>query len=311
MRTSTRPFATIKGGQRVNGSVKAVGPQSEIQFGRLRRSPVARRLVRNKLAMLGLLIIVAFILLAALAPVIAPHDPTRSSLAKRLQPPSEEHVLGNDELGRDLYSRLLHGARISLRIGLISIAIGVGIGVPLGLVSGYYGRWIDLVIQRLIDVMLAFPGILLALVLVSALGVGLENVMIAVGIVSIPTYARLVRGSALSLKETEFVHAAKAAGAGDMKIIFTHILPNCWAPIIVQSTLQVGSAILWAAGLGFLGLGAQPPAPEWGTILSRGRQYLLLAPHISTYTGISIMLVVLGFNLLGDGLRDALDPRHN
>lgn len=292
-------------------SFETMTPQRRLVVRGLRRSPVLRRLVRNRLAMLGLFIIVVFVFMAAFAPSIAPHDPTRSSLPKRLKPPSEEHVLGNDELGRDLFSRLLYGARISLRIGMISIAIGVGVGVPLGLVSGYYGRWPDMVIQRVLDVMLAFPGILLALVLVSALGVGLENVMIAVGIVSIPTYARLVRGSALALKEKEFVQAARASGAGDTLIIFKHILPNCLAPIIVQSTLQVGSAILWAAGLGFLGLGAQPPMPEWGTILSRGRQYLLLAPHISTYTGISIMLVVLGFNLLGDGLRDALDPRHN
>lgn len=270
---------------------------------------VWRRIVGHRLAMLGLCIVVLFIALAVLAPWISPYNPTASSFAKRLQPPSGEHWLGNDELGRDLLSRLLHGSRISLRIGIISIGIGIAVGVPLGLVSGYYGRWIDLIIQRFIDVMLAFPGILLAIVLVSALGVGLENVMIAVGIVSIPTYARIVRGSALSLKETEFVQAAKAAGAGDFVIIFRHVLPNCIAPVIVQSSLQVGSAILWAAGLGFLGLGAQPPQPEWGTILSRGRQYLLVAPHITTFTGLSIMLVVLGFNLLGDGLRDALDPR--
>lgn len=274
-----------------------------------RSRSVWRRLTRHRLAMLGLVIITVFIALAVLAPWIAPYDPTASSFSKRLKPPSGEHWLGNDELGRDLFSRLLHGARISLRIGVISIGIGIAVGVPLGLVSGYYGRWIDLIIQRFIDVMLAFPGILLAIVLVSALGVGLENVMIAVGIVSIPTYARIVRGSALALKETEYVQAAKAAGAGDLVIIFRHVLPNCMAPVIVQSSLQVGSAILWAAGLGFLGLGAQPPQPEWGTILSRGRQYLLVAPHITTFTGLSIMLVVLGFNLLGDGLRDALDPR--
>lgn len=292
-------------------TVKTATTAPSIGLGFFRRSPVARRLFRNRLAMLGLIIIIAFIVLAALAPVIAPYDPTKSSLPKRLGAPSKEHLLGNDELGRDLYSRLLYGARISLRIGLISVVIGVGIGVPLGLISGYYGRWIDMVIQRVIDVTLAFPGILLALVLVSALGVGLENVMLAVGIVSVPTYARLVRGSALSLKEAEFVQAARAAGAGDFRIIVRHVLANSLAPVIVQSTLQIGSAILWAAGLGFLGLGAQPPDPEWGTILSRGRQYLLLAPHISTYTGVSIMLVVLGFNLFGDGLRDALDPRHN
>lgn len=270
---------------------------------------VWKRLRRNRLAMLGLGIIVAFVVLAVLAPWIAPYDPVQSNFAKRLAGPSAEHWLGNDELGRDLFSRLLHGARISLRIGIISIGIGIAVGVPVGLISGYYGRWIDLLVQRLIDVMLAFPGILLAIVLVSAFGVGLENVMLAVGIVSIPTYARIVRGSVLALKEAEFVQAARAAGARDAAIIFRHILPNCIAPVIVQSSLQVGSAILWAAGLGFLGLGAQPPQPELGTILSRGRQYIMVAPHITTFTGLAIMLVVLGFNLLGDGLRDALDPR--
>ncbi|HEY8497261.1 MAG TPA: nickel transporter permease [Limnochordales bacterium] len=270
---------------------------------------VVRRLARNRLAMLGLAIIVIFVALAVLAPWIAPHDPLQSSFAKRLQPPSAEHWLGTDELGRDMLSRLLYGARISLRVGLISVNIGIVIGVPLGAISAYYGGWVDLIVQRVIDVMLAFPGILLAIVLVSTLGVGLENVMIAVGIVSIPVYTRLVRGSALALKRKDFVEAARAAGARDLVIIARHILPNCVAPVIVQSTLQVGSSILWAAGLGFLGLGAQPPTPEWGTILSRGRQYLLVAPHITTATGLSIMLVVLGFNLLGDGLRDALDPR--
>src|SRR5690606_23182938 len=270
---------------------------------------VLRRLARNRLAMLGLAIIAIFVALAVLAPWIAPHDPLRSSFAKRLQPPSAEHWLGTDELGRDMFSRLLYGARISLRIGLISVSIGTVIGVPLGAISAYYGGWVDLAVQRIIDVMLAFPGILLAIVLVSTLGVGLENVMIAVGVVSIPVYTRLVRGSALAMKRKDFVEAARAAGARDLLIIARHILPNCIAPVIVQSTLQVGSSILWAAGLGFLGLGAQLPTPEWGTILSRGRQYLLVAPHITTATGLSIMLVVLGFNLLGDGLRDALDPR--
>jgi len=283
----------------------AAAPSASLSWSRA----VWKRLRRNRLAMFGLFIIVTFVVLAVLAPWIAPYDPTQSSFAKRLAGPSKEHWLGNDELGRDLFSRLLYGARISLRIGLISIGIGMAVGVPLGLVSGYYGRWVDLIVQRFIDVMLAFPGILLAIVLVSAFGVGLENVILAVGIVSIPTYARIVRGSVLALKEAEFVQAARAAGARDLSIIVRHILPNCVAPVIVQSSLQVGSSILWAAGLGFLGLGAQPPTPEWGTILSRGRQYIMTAPHITTFTGLAIMLVVLGFNLLGDGLRDALDPR--
>ncbi|HEY8417184.1 MAG TPA: ABC transporter permease [Limnochordales bacterium] len=272
-------------------------------------SQVLRRLGRNRLAMVGLAIILMFLAMAALAPWIATHDPLRSSFGQRLQAPSAEHWLGTDELGRDVFSRMVYGARISLRIGFIAVGIGALVGVPLGALSAYYGGWIDLVVQRVIDVMLAFPGILLAIVLVSALGVGLDNVMIAVGIVSIPVYTRLVRGSALAVKRKEFVEAARAAGAGDLAIIVRHILPSCIAPVIVQSTLQVGSSILWAAGLGYLGLGAQPPTPEWGTMLSRGRQYLFTAPHITTSIGVVIMLVVLGFNLLGDGLRDALDPR--
>ena len=286
----------------INGAAGAAG---SVTAG----SQVLRRLRRNRLAMAGLAIILVFIAMAAFAPWVATHDPLRSSFGQRLQPPSAEHWLGTDELGRDVFSRMVYGARISLRIGFIAVAIGILVGVPLGAVSAYYGGWIDLLVQRIIDVMLAFPGILLAIVLVSVLGVGLENVMIAVGIVSIPVYTRLVRGSALAVKRKEFVEAARAAGAGDLAIIVRHILPSCIAPVIVQSTLQVGSSILWAAGLGYLGLGAQPPTPEWGTMLSRGRQYLFTAPHITTSIGVVIMLVVLGFNLLGDGLRDALDPR--
>jgi peptide/nickel transport system permease protein len=223
--------------------------------------------------------------------------------------PVRWYVLGTDEQGRDLLSRLIHGAWISLFIGLISVAIGVLIGVPVGAISGFFGGATDIVVQRIVDTMLAFPGILLAIVLVATFGAGLTNVMIAVGIASIPIYARLVRGSVLSVKNREFVEAAGALGRGRLSTLFRHVVPNTMAPIIVQSSLQMAVAILFAAGLGFLGLGAQPPQPEWGLMLSRGREYLAVAPHVATFPGLAIMLVVFGFNLVGDALRDALDPR--
>lgn len=274
----------------------------------LREVSLWQRFRRNRSAMLGLVIVVFFLVIGLLAPWIAPYDPLRSDFARAREGPTRDSPLGRDELGRDILSRLIHGARISLLIGFIAVAIGVLLGVPLGAISGYYGRF-DIFVQRLVDIMLAFPGLLLAIVLISILGVGLANVMIAIGIASIPTYARLVRGSVLSIRELDYVAAAKAVGMGDRRIIFRHILPNCLAPIIVQSTLQIATAILFAAGLGFLGLGAKPPMPEWGVMLSTGRDYLRDWPHIATFPGLAIMLAVLGFNLLGDGLRDALDPR--
>lgn len=223
--------------------------------------------------------------------------------------PVRFHLLGTDEQGRDILSRLIHGAWISMFIGLISVAIGVGIGVPLGAISGFFGGVTDLVVQRVIDTLLAFPGILLAIVLIATFGTGLVNLMIAVGIASIPIYARLIRGSVLTVKNHEYVEAAGALGRLKLSTLFRHVLPNTLAPIIVQSSLQMAVAILFAAGLGFLGLGAQPPQPEWGLMLSRGREYLAVAPHVATFPGLAIMLVVFGFNLVGDALRDALDPR--
>lgn len=267
-----------------------------------------QRLRRNPWALVGLGIVAFFVLAGALAPWIAPHDPLRPDFSRTLQGPSLDSPLGRDELGRDILSRVIYGARISLWIGGIAVAIGVLVGVPLGAVSGYYPQ-LDLLVQRLIDIMLAFPGLLLAIVLISILGVGLINVMVAIGVASIPTYARLVRGSMLAIKEMDYIAAAHAMGMGDLRIIFQHVLPNCLAPIIVQSTLQIATAILFAAGLGFLGLGARPPLPEWGVMLSTGRDYLRIAPHVATFPGLAIMFAVLGFNLLGDGLRDALDPR--
>ena len=272
-------------------------------------SKAFRQLKRNKLAIAGTIFIIALFIVAAFAPLIAPYSPFKTDFFKTLEGPSAEHWLGTDDLGRDVFSRLLYGARISITIGFISVAIGLIVGVPVGAISGYYGGKIDIFVQRLVDIMMAFPGMLLAIIIVAVMGVGLVNAMIAVGIVSIPTYIRLVRGSVLSIKNKEFVQAAKAIGVRESVIIFKHILPHCLAPIIVQSSLQIGVAILWAAGLGFLGLGAQAPTPEWGAMLSQGRGYIRTAHHVTTYPGIAIMLSVLGFNLLGDGLRDALDPK--
>lgn len=284
-------------------------PESHGESARTELAAVLYHLVRNRSALLGLAIIGVFVLAAAAAPLLTSWDPIAVDFDKYLLTPSSEHLLGTDELGRDLFARLLYGARISLSIGLISVTIGVSIGVPIGAFSGYYGGKLDIVVQRLIDIMIAFPGILLAIVVVAVLGVGVQNVMIATGIASIPIYARLVRGSFLSLKRNAYVTAARAGGLSDLRIIFGHILPNCLGPIIVQSTFQVATAILWAAGLGFLGLGAQPPTPEWGAILSRGRAYMRTAHHLTTFPGIAIFLMVLGFNLVGDGLRDVIDPK--
>lgn len=277
-------------------------PQSELKI-------IFKQLRKNRLALFGVVIISIFVLVAVFAPFVAPYDPLETTFVERLEEPSIAHLLGQDEQGRDILSRIIHGSRISLGIGLISVGIGLAVGIPLGTISGYYGGKIDLITQRFIDILVSFPGILLAIIIISILGVGLQNVMIAIGISTIPIYARLVRGSVLSIKETDYVAAAKALGLSDFRIMVKHVLPNCMAPIIVQSTFQIATAILWAAGLGFLGLGAQRPTPEWGAMLSQGRDYLRVAYHLTLFPGIAIFLMVLGFNLLGDGLRDALDPK--
>lgn len=268
-----------------------------------------RRLRRNRGALLGMMVLAIFALSGLLAPWLSPYDPYRADLEGSLAGPSQTHLLGTDELGRDILSRILYGARVSMVIGAISVSIGVVLGVPIGLFGGYFGGRVDLFSQRAIDVLLGFPSIILAIVLVTVLGIGLVNVMIAVGIVSVPTYARLIRGQVLSLKTQEFVEAARALGAGSGRIVLHHIFPNTLAVLIVQTTLQVASAILAAAALGFLGLGVQQPTAEWGAMLSTARQYIQLAPHTLIFPGLAIMLTVMGFNLLGDGLRDALDPR--
>lgn len=268
-----------------------------------------KRLARHRLALLGAVLVLGFLILAIFAPKISPHDPYKFSLRNKLLPPSAAYPLGTDELGRDMLSRIIHGTRVSLMMAVISVAIGFFLGTPVGAVSGFYGGVFDILVQRLVDILMAFPGILLAIVVVAILGPGLWNAMLAVGITFIPTYVRVVRGAVLELRDKEFVEAAKALGAGGIRIIWRHILPNCVAPIIVLSTLQMASAILWASGLGYLGLGAQPPTPEWGTMLGRSQTYVRVAPHVAIFPGLAIALAVLGFNLLGDGLRDALDPR--
>jgi peptide/nickel transport system permease protein len=268
-----------------------------------------QRLARSRAAVAGGLIVVIFVAVAVLAPALAPYEPLRGQLGARLMPPSAEHWLGTDELGRDVLSRVLYGARISLEIQIGAVLLALIAGLALGLVAGYVGRWPDLLIMRVIDVMMAFPGIFLALAIIAALGTGLANVIIAGAISLVPQFARVVRGSILTLREKEFVEAARALGTGDVTIIVRYLLPNSLAPIIVQTSLRMATVLLTASGLSFLGLGVQPPSPEWGAMLSNARTYMITAPHVATVPGLAIMLVVLGFNLLGDGLRDSLDPR--
>ncbi|WJQ83168.1 nickel transporter permease [Brevibacillus brevis] len=268
-----------------------------------------RKLRKNKLAMVGGCIVIFYIAIALLAPFIAPHDPYEIDLVNKLKSPSSEHWMGTDDKGRDVLSRLLYGTQLSMSVGFVAVFIGAFFGIILGLLSGYYGGWVDTVISRIIDVLLAFPGILLSLAIVSALGPSLFNVMIAVGIFSIPVFARIVRGSTLTVKKLEYIDAIRSLGANDFTIIFRHIFPNILSPIIVQATMRLATAILSAAGLSFLGLGAQPPLPEWGAMLSNGRDFLFTAPHLAMFPGFAIATLVLGFNIFGDGLRDALDPR--
>ncbi|HEX9479143.1 MAG TPA: ABC transporter permease [Methylomirabilota bacterium] len=269
----------------------------------------ATGLVRHRGALVGFVILAALAAMALAAPWISARDPIRTAPREALQAPGARFVFGSDQFGRDVASRVLHGARVSLLVGLISVSIAVGLGAPLGLVSGYYGGRLDALIMRVMDVMLAFPGILLALAIVSVLSPGLGNVMIAVGLSAVPGYARLVRATVLSAREHLYVEAARALGRRDGGILVRDILPNVVAPLIVTATLGLGGAILSAAALSFLGLGSQPPQPEWGRMLSEGRDYLREAWWISTFPGLGILLTVLAMNLVGDGLRDVLDPR--
>jgi ABC-type dipeptide/oligopeptide/nickel transport system permease subunit len=267
------------------------------------------KLRRNKAALFGGSLILIYLITALLAPAIFPSSPSAPNLSRALERPSIGNPLGMDELGRSILGRVIYGSRISLLIAIGVVFVGLLVGVPLGLVSGYYGGKVDFSIQRVTDTLLAFPGFLLALALVAVLGVGLKNTIISVGISMVPIYIRLVRGCALSVREQTYVEAARAVGTRDRTILLRHILPNVMVPITIQTSLGMGMGILSAAGLGFLGLGVQPPTPEWGAMLGSGRAYLFHAPHVATFPGIAIFLAVLGFNLAGDGLRDVLDPR--
>jgi ABC-type dipeptide/oligopeptide/nickel transport system permease subunit len=267
-----------------------------------------QRFARNRGAVAGVVVLCVLAAIALAAPLATTYDPEQTRLEQKLLEPSSAHLLGTDHLGRDILARLAYGGRFSLLIGFAAVGVGLAIGVPLGTVSGFYGGWLDLAIQRVIDVFLSFPGFLLALSLVAVLGVGITNVILAVGLGVVPPFVRLTRASTLSIRSRAYVDAARAAGANGLTIIFRHVLPNALAPVVIQATLGLGATLLTAAGLGFLGLGVQQPTPEWGAMLGEGRSYIFSNPNLATFPGIAIFLTVLCFNLAGDGLRDALDP---
>jgi peptide/nickel transport system permease protein len=266
-------------------------------------------LLRYKGAKTGIIGLVLLIMISILSPYIAPYSPYEQSVRLRLKPPSMQHWMGTDRLGRDILSRVLYGGLISLRVGAVSVGIGLLFGVTLGILAAFYGGWVETVLMRLVDALLAFPGILLALVVIAVLGVGLENVIIAVGVAWVPRFARLARGNALVIRADVYIEAARALGCKNFRIMTRHMLPNLIGPVGVFTTLQLGNAIITAAGLSFLGLGAQPPIPEWGLMCSQGRDLIGLAWWVSTFPGLAVLVAVLSFNLIGDGLRDAVDPR--
>ncbi|MBE7721410.1 ABC transporter permease subunit [Lacrimispora indolis] len=286
--------------------------KKEIKKGSDIKTPVSemvRKFRRQKNAVTALVFVLFLAILALVGPVLAPYGINEYDYSSILEGPGPAHFFGTDEFGRDLFSRILCGARISLSIGLLAVTAGAVCGTILGLMGGYYGGMIDSVIMRVCDTLFAFPGIILAIAIVAILGSGLYNVVIAVAVFSTPTFARLVRGRTLSLKNMVFVHAARNLGASDARILFKHILPGAVPDIIVQYTMSIGSSILTASSLSFLGMGAQPPTPEWGLLLSNGRTYMMTSVHTTLFPGLAIFLTVLSFNILGDGLRDALDPK--
>ena len=268
-----------------------------------------RRFLRSRTGLFGAAVLVTVTLCAVFAAQIAPYSPTRQNFLDEKEPPSREHLMGTDEFGRDVFSRVIWGAQASLLAGAVAATIALVIGLVLGMLAAFYGGALDSFTMRVMDIILAFPYILLAIAVVAILGPGLVNAMIAIGIVYVPYYARVVRGSVLSVRARDYVEAARALGAADQRVMIQHVLPNTLAPIIVQTTLNVGTAIIDTAGLSFLGLGTQPPTPDWGNMLAGGRSYLLDAPWIATFPGLAILVTVLAFNLMGDALRDALDPR--
>jgi len=264
---------------------------------------------KNKLAVGGMALILVTFFIAASASLVAPYDPGKTDVSMKLKPPSLEHFLGTDQLGRDVFSRMLFGSRVSLSVGFVAVAISICIGILVGAIAGYYGRWIDSVLMRFVDIMLCFPSFFLILTVVALLGPSLFKVMVVIGITSWMGTSRFVRAEFLSLRERDFTQAAKALGVKDSRIIFRHILPNALAPVFVTATLDVATAILVEAGLSFLGFGVQPPAPSWGNILTEGRTYIFDAWWLTVFPGLAILITVLSFNLVGEGLRDALDPR--
>lgn len=269
-----------------------------------------RRLSRNGAAMVGLAILAVLVLAAIFAPLVATHDPFAQDLARRLMPPGREHWFGTDDLGRDIYSRIVHGSRITLYIAFVAAAIAGPIGLIVGTAAGYLGGWVDIVAMRVVDVFLSFPSLILALAFVAALGAGIENAIIAISLAAWPPIARLARAETLSIRNAEYIAAARLTGASRLRIIVSHIMPMCVPSVVIRITLNMAGIILTAAGLGFLGLGAQPPMPEWGAMLASGRQFMLTNWWLATMPGVAILCVSLAFNLLGDGLRDVLDPRH-
>jgi peptide/nickel transport system permease protein len=268
-----------------------------------------KRVLRNKLAVLGLAIVFFVVLTSLTASIVAPFNPLKLSPSNRIKAPSDEHVFGTDHFGRDLLSRVLYGGRVSLQVGVLSVVFAAVVGIILGAIGGYFGGRIDYVIVLFMDALISFPVLLLAIGLMAVMGPGVKNIIIALALVFIPTYGRVVRGSVLSIRQKEYIEAARNAGSGDFKIIFLHVLPNTMAPLIVVTTISVANAILIEAALSFLGLGVPPPAPSWGNILADGRNYISQAPWLTIFPGLAITLTVLGFNTLGDGLRDVLDPK--
>jgi len=275
----------------------------QVSFG----SRAWRRFLRGRLGLFGGLIVCLLVLSALFSPVLATHDPAEQNLSVKLAPPGPQYWMGTDEFGRDVYSRLVYGARIELAVGLVSVAIGLLLGTVLGIAAGLLGGTIDDIIMRTFDVLLAFPYLLLAILIVSILGVGVQSTVLAVGLWATPGLARIIRGIVLSVRQQEYVEAARAIGAGSLRIAVHHILPNCISVVVVYASLYTANAIILEAALSFLGLGVRPPTASWGLMISTGREYLFQAPHIATLAGLAISLAVLGFNLLADGLRDALD----
>jgi len=305
-----RPGTTALGSSMTETTTTAAEWQSlAVRRRRTLWSEATRAFRRNRAAVAGLFVIILLVVVSVAAPVLAPYDPLKVNVANKLRPPSREHLMGTDQLGRDIFSRVLYGGRLSLPVGLVAVVVGALGGALLGLPSGYYGGWTDKTLMRIVDIMLAVPSILLALLIMTATGPGLYNVMIAIGVSEIPRYARVFRGSILSAKENVYIEAARTIGAKAPRIMTVHLLPNVMAPVIVLTTIGVSRAILWGAALSFLGLGIQPPRVEWGSMVNAGRNYLSVGWWLTFFPGMAILIAVLALNMIGDGVREALDPR--